>query len=357
MILRVRSWGECSYFIVIDAHSKWPEINEMTNTTKVHNPENNQGVEKDIPYHPPLDGFVQTFKRAKKAGESDALPLHQRLSNFLLSYCTTPHATINGWQEISRHQDGSLSTKVYRKKTHTDKYLNFQSHHPLAHKLAVVRTLFHRADTQSSSVEDQDHEKKHIIRALSRNGYPSRVILHSETGKKTQAQSGGDPPKATVVLPYIRNTSESIRRVLSTVNIRTCFKPHRTLSQVLVHTIDPVPQECRKAVVYRIPCGSCDMSYIGETGRTLQLRIKKHRRALTNGDPCMSALAEHAINNHYNIAWEDTIVVDADPHMYRRRTLEAWHIRQEPNPMNRVRGLLPPVYDSLIRTHPPSDTH
>ena len=139
--------------------------------------------------------------------------------------------------------------------------------------------------------------------------------------------------------------------------IRTCFKPHRTLSQVLVHTKDPVPQECRKAVVYKVPCGSCDMSYIGETGRTLQLRIKEHRRALTNGDPCMSALAEHAINNHHNIAWEDAIVVDADPHMYHRRTLEAWHIPQEPNPMNRDRGLLPPVYDSHIRTHPPSDTH
>ena len=93
------------------------------------------------------------------------------------------------------------------------------------------------------------------------------------------------------------------------------------------------------------------MSYIGETGWTLQLRIK---RALTNGDPCMSALAEHAINHHHDIAWE---VVDADPHMYLRQTLEAWHIHQEPNPMNRDRGLLPPVYDSLIRTHPPPDTH
>ena len=159
--------------------------------------------------------------------------------------------------QISRHQDGSLSTKVYRKKTHTDKYLNFQSHHPLEHKLAVVRTLFHRADTLSSSVEDQDHEKKHIIRALSRNGYPSRVILRSETGKKTQAQSGGDPPKATVVLPYIRNTSESIRRVLSTVNIQTCFKPHRTLSQVLVHTKDPVPQEYRKAIRFHAALVIC----------------------------------------------------------------------------------------------------
>ena len=52
-------------------------------------------------------------------------------------------------------------------------------------------------------------------------------------------------------------------------------------------------------------------------GCTMQLRIKEHRRALTNGDPCMSALAEHAINNHHDIAWEDAIVVDADPHMYR----------------------------------------
>ena len=28
---------------------------------------------------------------------------------------------------------------------------------------------------------------------------------------------------------------------------------------------------------------------------------------------------------------------------------------QEPKPMNRDRGLLPPVYDTLIRTHPPPD--
>ena len=56
-------------------------------------------TEKPLKDHPSSNGavekFVQTFKRAMKAGESDTLPLHQRLLNFLLAYRTTPHVTIN----------------------------------------------------------------------------------------------------------------------------------------------------------------------------------------------------------------------------------------------------------------------
>ena len=47
--------------------------------------------------HPSSNGqaqrFVQTFKRAMQAGEKDGLSLNHRLSEFLFTYRTAPHAT------------------------------------------------------------------------------------------------------------------------------------------------------------------------------------------------------------------------------------------------------------------------
>ena len=51
------------------------------------------------PYHPSSNGlaerFVKTFKRAMQAVVSTNIPWNQRISNFLLCYRWTPHATTN----------------------------------------------------------------------------------------------------------------------------------------------------------------------------------------------------------------------------------------------------------------------
>lgn len=44
-----------------------------------------------------------------------------------------------------RGDDGMLVSKVYRKPTHTDRYLHYRSHHPVHVLRVVVRSLFDRA--------------------------------------------------------------------------------------------------------------------------------------------------------------------------------------------------------------------
>lgn len=44
------------------------------------------------------------------------------------------------------HSDGAITTTDFLKSTHTDRYLDFWSHHSLAHKVAVTCILFLEAE-------------------------------------------------------------------------------------------------------------------------------------------------------------------------------------------------------------------
>ena len=66
---------------------------------------------------------------------------------------------------IVRKSDGSVKLLVYRKKTHTDQYLDFNSQHPLHQKLRVVRTLMDRKDNIVTEQNDIEEEDKRIRKA------------------------------------------------------------------------------------------------------------------------------------------------------------------------------------------------
>ena len=137
------------------------------------------------------------------------------------------------------------------------------------------------------------------------------------------------------------------------LRIRTCFRPHHTLRQTLVRLKDQTPLQQRAGVIYRIPCGTCSKVYIGQTGRTLEHRLKEHKRALTLGNTAQSAVAEHAAEQNHAINWNEAKVMACHPHYRQRCRLEAWHIRAKAQTMNRDAGLLPSVYDPLIhQSHP-----
>ena len=102
--------------------------------------------------------------------------------------------------EITHHEDGSMTTTVYRKKIHTDKYLSFDSHHPMARKNAVARTLFKRAEVICSSLPERIAEELHITETLKENGYPSSVIANnSRTYPKLPRPSQEEDKKTATI--------------------------------------------------------------------------------------------------------------------------------------------------------------
>ena len=153
---------------------------------------------------------------------------------------------------LTREDDGSISTSVFRKATHTDQYLAYESHHPTAYKKAVVRTLMSRAETLSSSGVSRAQEEERTQQSLQKNGYPVVFIMRHSLPQPVP-RNEEQTARASVTIPYIHGLSQSIRRVLSSLAIKVTFWPFRTLKQELVHPKDPVPEKQRKGVDYSTP--------------------------------------------------------------------------------------------------------
>ncbi|KAL9971531.1 hypothetical protein ACROYT_G017705 [Oculina patagonica] len=120
---------------------------------------------------------------------------------------------------VCRQDDGQLSTKVYRKPTHTERYLSFDSHHPAAHKRAVVKSLTDRAKTIPSSVDQQSKEMQHVTAALRANGYPKRFVIDVSKPKRPSQQTPATAPddkKGFCILPYIKGYQPGVNE--TTVN-------------------------------------------------------------------------------------------------------------------------------------------
>ena len=67
---------------------------------------------------------------------------------------------------VSREPDGRLTTSVYRKPTHTDQYLAYDSHHPQSVKRGIVKCLYERANGLITKHSVISKEKKHLSSVL-----------------------------------------------------------------------------------------------------------------------------------------------------------------------------------------------
>ena len=262
---------------------------------------------------------------------------------------------------ITKKPDGSVKLKVYRKKTHTGQYLNFNSHHPLHQKLGVIRTLMDRAHSIVSEEEDLISEENHIRSSLKECGYPNWAFRkpkprpHQEETKKQKM----------VTIPYVKGTSEALQRIFRKYDVKTALKPVSKIRNFVVHPKDKRSVEDNTGVIYRVPCGNCSKAYVGETSRKFGTRKREHKQEVesildkhfTRGSKesassklHKSAISDHVAKENHFINWKDCSILARDPFKFSRWVREAVYIRKEKDTLNRDIGQfnLSSVYDPIL---------
>ena len=148
---------------------------------------------------------------------------------------------------VKPEADGTLSITVYRKPTHTDQHLQWDSHHHLSAKFSVIHTLSHRASTVCSKPELLQQEKDHLRKALTKCQYPKWALdkvekrLNRSTRQVSDGGTTGVQPatnkvknKGHIVIPYTQGLCESIKKICGRYGIQTHFKGGRTIKNPLV---------------------------------------------------------------------------------------------------------------------------
>ena len=82
---------------------------------------------------------------------------------------------------VSVDSNGSLITAVFRKPTHMDQNLCWDSHHSIINKYSVYNSLTHRVWTVCSDQQLLGHKYQHIKNALSRCKYTDWVFHRLQT--------------------------------------------------------------------------------------------------------------------------------------------------------------------------------
>jgi hypothetical protein len=54
----------------------------------------------------------------------------------------------------------------------------------------------------------------------------------------------------------------------------------------------------------------CQRENVGETGRTLEVRVLEHKNLIKKDHTENSKLAEHAINNDHKILWDQARIIE-----------------------------------------------
>jgi hypothetical protein len=158
------------------------------------------------------------------------------------------------------------------------------------------------------------------------NGYSDQQI-HRALDRRPFLPQTDNKPHSVAFLPFVGTVFNHISRVLARHNIKSVGLPHMKLSSLLSPVKDHLG--LRTPGAYRIPC-ECGRVYIGQTGRSVDIRIKEHQRPTRLDHLDKSTVAEHSIDQGHRIQFHDASILAMKTRYIDRIVREAIEIELHP---------------------------
>ncbi|XP_071653246.1 uncharacterized protein [Temnothorax longispinosus] len=235
-----------------------------------------------------------------------------------------------------------LTFDWFHKPTFSGRYLNFFSQHPACQKRGTAIGLIDRAFLLS---HPSLHAKnlRLVIEILLNNCYPLEFIFRIlrdrlkflfNRDSNTNVRQNEEEVAPFFTLPYVPTITEKLRNATRDLNVRLSYNSLNKMRTFIKAHKDSLPRPNKCNVVYKVNCNDCDASYVGQTGRQLQTRIKEHRNHINWSTPNHSVITEHRLEWNHDFDWNSVEILDNESYGYKRLISEMIYIKRQANGLN-----------------------
>lgn len=250
--------------------------------------------------------------------------------------------------------------KIYRKPTQTDQTIDIRSNHPWQHKMAAYHHLICRLNTIPMSNEDYEKEFNTIKYIAHKNGYKITTIESMNEAfirkmryrHETTLNFNDDDTsnQKFISVEYNQNSSKHINQIFRNYGYKISYKTNNKLGQFL----KPPNSNIIETGVYKLICSDCPSLYIGQTGRSFEIRFREHVREIGKIN-CNSNFAMHingTLHNYGNFN-QNLVVLNKmkkSDNLDRKEEFEIYKNRNNPNLLNsKINTSANKIYDLILQ--------
>jgi hypothetical protein len=259
---------------------------------------------KQILYYKRYVDDILIIYNQNKTNEQDISNHANNIDKHLQFKLSTEENNLINYIDFSIYRNNSnIELGIHRNPTSTDTTIHFSSNHPYEHKVAAFNYYVNRMLTLPITKQSKQQEWKTILTTVRNNGFPTHTIHNLKKKLKAKKQQQQQIPltstaqhnRKCVVFTYHSPLKRKVTNLFKQSNLSIALRATNTT----YHQLTEKPAQSNPSGIRKLKCNTRNRAYIGQSGRSIDVRHKEHIRYIrTNKPTCAYAL--QVLNNKHD---------------------------------------------------------